>query len=229
MFSSLLFLYYALGIPLTFAVDPLRVHHRVYHPNHPQAPFAQRGTILFSSGSASATFEPSESLIGDLAAFADVVRTVDGTLYQIALEREGDLGDGHWDISSVKVCHLPKISSESIILHVTSSGKPYALDYFVSPVPHDGSCPKGRRTSSSLFPSTFNTTVSIHSPRLPPLPELRVPPPLSPEGAPIQPIPEKTFLQKYWMYIGAILIALVMTGGGPEEEVPKRGGGGDSQ
>jgi len=41
-------------------------------------------------------------------------------------------------------------------------------------------------------------------------PELRTPPPLTPEGEVVQPVPERSFLQKYWMYLAAVLVALRM-------------------
>ena len=37
---------------------------------------------------------------------------------------------------------------------------------------------------------------------------LRTPPPLTAEGEPVKPEPEKTFLQKYWLYIVAAMFAL---------------------
>lgn len=39
-------------------------------------------------------------------------------------------------------------------------------------------------------------------------PELRSPPPLTPEGQVITPEPEKSFLQKYWIYILALMAFL---------------------
>ena len=36
---------------------------------------------------------------------------------------------------------------------------------------------------------------------LPYRPELRVPPPLTATGDPVVQVPEKTFLQKYWLYL----------------------------
>jgi hypothetical protein len=73
-------------------------------------------------------------------------------------------------------------------------------------------------------------------------PELRKPPSLTPQGEPVQPVPEQSFIQKYWIYIliavGALrehhpfdldvglltsTLSVVLTGGG-EEEIPKEGG-----
>jgi hypothetical protein len=39
-------------------------------------------------------------------------------------------------------------------------------------------------------------------------PELRSPPPLTPEGQVATPEPEKTFIQKYWMYALAFMLVL---------------------
>jgi len=39
-------------------------------------------------------------------------------------------------------------------------------------------------------------------------PELRAPPPLTPEGQVVTPEPEKSFLQKYWIYILAVMVVL---------------------
>ncbi|KAJ3563367.1 hypothetical protein NP233_g8985 [Leucocoprinus birnbaumii] len=104
------------------------------------------------------------------------------------------------------------------------------MDYFVSPIPPDGSCPKtaSRSKSSGLSPFAvfaqnlrgLNTTVVLKSPHVPPLPELRKPQPVTPTGQPVQPVPEKTFIQKYWMYIAVAFVALLLTGG--EEEGPRR-------
>ena len=39
-------------------------------------------------------------------------------------------------------------------------------------------------------------------------PELRAPPAVTTDGEPVKPVPEKTFLQKYWMYLVPLLIVL---------------------
>lgn len=136
-------------------------------------------------------------------------------------------------------CYLGRVSTDTIILHLSSGQdvQPFALDYFVSPIPSDGSCPptkskKPLSASSSLknFASkiqNLNSTLLIHSPDTPPpyvacppfyaiylpiytlsSPELRTPPPLTPEGEVVKPVPEKTFIQKYWMYIGALVLII---------------------
>jgi len=215
------------SVPLAWAADSsFNVYHRLYEPNQPESPFIARGTILIP-GYGNASFEPSPSLSDDLAQFAKQLQAVKVALYQVALELDGEARPGQWDaVSAVKVCHLHQATSETLILHATHGGRPYALDYFVAPTPHNGACPKKSKAPAPLLPfanniGSFNTTIEIRLPRLPPLPELRVPPPLTPEGEPVVPVPEKSFFQKYWVYLAAILLALMLSGGSEEEPAKK--------
>jgi len=41
-------------------------------------------------------------------------------------------------------CYLNQAIAEVVTLHVDHDLKPYALDYFVSPIPGDGSCPRSK-------------------------------------------------------------------------------------
>ena len=110
------------------------------------------------------------------------------------------------------------------------------MDYFVLPIPHHGSCPKIKSKKTTPAASVMNlskrvqqlnTTVLLRRTENPPLcvlfispsifthpflrrPELREPPPLTPQGEVVKPQPEKSFLQKYWMYIGAFALILRM-------------------
>ncbi|KAJ3517987.1 hypothetical protein NLJ89_g150 [Agrocybe chaxingu] len=211
------------------------LHHRIFHPSVPDLPYLERAVI---SGNPP-TIQPSPKFLANLDTFAEALTQLGedagDVLYQVALQHEGDSSSALWDLSSVKACHLSKASAETILLHVPSGSdsKPFAVDYFVSPIPHDGSCPQ---TKSDISPfkafagqiKTMNTTILYRSPEAPPLPELRTPPPLTPEGEVVKPVPEKSFLQKYWMYIAAFAL-VILIGGGPEDpEQPRRGGGGGS-
>ncbi|KAJ7904648.1 hypothetical protein B0H14DRAFT_3421406 [Mycena olivaceomarginata] len=190
-------------VPLAWAVDSsYNAFHRVYEPNQPETQFLARGKVVIPDNG-HPSFEPSASLAQDLTQFAEELQMVKGALYQ---------------------CHLNQATSETIILHATHEGKPYSLDYFVAPTPHNGACPKKSKGSLLSFASNIgglNTTVEVRLPRLPPLPELRVPPPLTPAGEPVVPVPEQSLFRKYWMYGAAILIALMLSGG-PEEEPAKK-------
>ncbi|THV08412.1 hypothetical protein K435DRAFT_847277 [Dendrothele bispora CBS 962.96] len=217
--------------PLAACASSINVYHRILVPNSSQSSFVERGILDSSSSS----FQPSSSLSQHFTQFAEALRgsishgdvDLDRVLYQVALERN----NGEWDVSSVKLCHLPFISSETIILHIpdhSTESHPHAIDYFVSPIPHNGLCPRSSSkalefsvsalTTFSKNLAGLNTTVSLTPAELPPLPQLRTPPPLTPAGEPVQPVPEKSFLQKYWMYIAALMIALLLSGGAPEEE-----------
>ncbi|KAJ7276527.1 hypothetical protein B0H12DRAFT_1215038 [Mycena haematopus] len=212
------------SVPLVWAADTgtsFNAFHRIYEPNQPETPFTARGTVLIPSNGVP-SFQPSASLSQDLTQFAGKLKTVNGAMYQVALELD-EARPGEWDaVSAVKVCHLNQASSESIILYATYGGKPYSLDYFVAPTPHNGACPKKSKDSLRSFASnigSLNTTVEVRLPRMPPLPELNVPPPLTPEGEPVVPAPEQSLFRKYWIYGAAILLALMLSGGS-EEEAP---------
>ncbi|KAH9846985.1 hypothetical protein C2E23DRAFT_890435 [Lenzites betulinus] len=150
-------------------------------------------------------------------------------------------------------CHLPYSTAESFTLHLDQNGTPFSLDYFVGPIPHNGACPKksrkpGAQSSPAELGPIANTTVVLRSPSFPPLyvpspalpvpavcsrakpapaPQLRVPPPVTAEGKPVQAPKEKSFLEKYWMYIAIGLVALIAAPGGPggEEDAGGRGQG----
>ncbi|KAF7332037.1 hypothetical protein MKEN_00084100 [Mycena kentingensis (nom. inval.)] len=199
----------AASLSTAFAAE-YTVFHRVYEPGHVETAFSPRGK-LHVSDSGSASLEPAPSFAQDLT---QVVEQLQGT-YQVALELE-DSKPGQWDVvSAVKTCHLREATTEHFIVHTTVSGRPYALDYFVGPIPRDGAC-----LNQPAAVANLNTTVELRTARSPPSLTLRVPPPLSPEGEPIAPVPEKSFFQKYWLYGAAILIALMLSGG-PEEETKK--------
>ncbi|THH33679.1 hypothetical protein EUX98_g589 [Antrodiella citrinella] len=211
-------------VPLALADDhnTLRLRHRIFHPSIPDVPFSDRGALALSSSGPHVTAHlvPSddlklfaEALQGKAVSFKDV-------LYQVALEHPGDQNSAQWVISSVKACHLARSTQESITLHLAADGTPYTFDYFVGPIPHNGACPKkNAKSQADLFdlrPIT-NSTVIVRSPTFPPLPQLRAPPPITPEGKIAEPVPEKSFIQKYWIYMVVAVIALVLSPG-PEEE-----------
>ncbi len=56
--------------------------------------------------------------------------------------------------------------------------------------------------TNSTHASSFRT--SGHKNR----PQLRTPPPLTQQGTPVEPVPERSFIQKYWVYIVVALAAL---------------------
>ncbi|PBL02341.1 hypothetical protein ARMGADRAFT_1005736 [Armillaria gallica] len=198
----------------------LDVFHRGVHPDLDEQPFSLRGQLLLDDDTLA--FTPSPSFSNDLYSFAQTLKELnldnDRASYQVALDHSAS-----WEISSVKFCYLAQPFAENLMLHksLADSSTPYSIDYFVSPIPKDGSCPKTFWVDSSRA-GPINTTISLRPRHFPPLPELRTPPPLTPQGEPVQPPEEKSFFQKYWMYIAAVLIALTLSGGAPEEEGARR-------
>ncbi|KAI0722920.1 hypothetical protein C8Q76DRAFT_691531 [Earliella scabrosa] len=217
---------------LVSASAQLRLLHRIVHPSAPDAPFAPRATLQLSrSGHASvAHLVPSETFLDDLHAYAAAAEGYKDAIYQVALEHSGDPEQKQWATSSVLACHLASSTSESLTIHVDQAGNPFGLDYFAGPVPHDGACPKrGRKASSGSSPAELRpnvtTTVAVRSPTFPPLPSLRVPPPVTAEGKVVEPPHEKSFFEKYWMYIVIALLAMTLAPSPPEEESGGRGQG----
>jgi len=189
----------------------LRLLHRVYHPLLQESSFVELGTVDLSEA---ASLQPTDSFSKDLSKFAQQFESLDGAqdmaLYQVALD------SNPLEFSSVKACHVHH-PGHSINLYAREATV-YALDYFVS-IPNGAAC-DGKPVVSALemlAGRSPNITIAVHSARLPPLPELKTPPPMTAEGEPVKPAPEKSFLQKYWMYIVAILLAIMLSGGSEEE------------
>ncbi|KAH9179859.1 hypothetical protein EDB89DRAFT_1923561 [Lactarius sanguifluus] len=208
--------------PLVFLVlslvAPLRafqLYHRILHPSLPDQSFFHRGTIE-EIDRGKARIEAAPTLQYDLLAFAETSAHVTDALYQLALDPHPGESDSLWLISTVKACHLINPTNERIVIHLPSpGGTPFALDYFLDSVPSDGACPSSRVSSPTLA-SPRNATIIFSLPGQPPLPELRTPPPLTATGDPVTQVPEKTFLQKYWLYIVIALGALLIAPSGEE-------------
>ncbi|KAH9045560.1 hypothetical protein EDB85DRAFT_41343 [Lactarius pseudohatsudake] len=219
---------------LSSLVAPLRafqLYHRILHPSLPDQSFFHRGTIE-EIERGKARIEAAPSLQYDLLAFAETSAHVTDALYQLALDPHPGQSDSLWLISTVK-CHLINPTNERIVIHLPSpGGTPFALDYFLD---FDGACPPSRVSSPTLA-SPRNATIIFSLPGQPPLfviiishllgpllifgfshrPELRTPPPLTATGDPVTQVPEKTFLQKYWLYIVIALGALLIAPSGEE-------------
>ncbi|KAI0269133.1 hypothetical protein BC834DRAFT_613579 [Gloeopeniophorella convolvens] len=175
---------------------PLRLLHRVLHPSLPDQSFFPRGSLL-ADQAGHAYIEPAPSLQHDLLAFAEASAQLTDALYQLALDPHTAEPDTPWLISSVKACHLANQATEHLVVHLPSpDGSPFALDYFVHPIPPNGACPSGPADGRALA-TPRNATITFTLPALPPF-----------TGDPVVQVPEKTFLQKYWLYIVIALGAL---------------------
>lgn len=163
----------------------LDVFHRGVHPDLDEQPFSLRGQLLLDDDTLA--FTPSPSFSNDLYSFAQTLKELnldnDRASYQVALDRSAS-----WEISSVKFvrsrsirnleppliraskCYLAQPFAENLILHksLADSSTPYAIDYFVSPIPKDGTCPKTFWVDSSRA-GPINTTISLRPRHFPPL------------------------------------------------------------
>ncbi|KAI0303253.1 hypothetical protein BC826DRAFT_903641 [Russula brevipes] len=195
-------------IAAALPLHALQLHHRVLHPSFPQPSFLPRASILSDAAGNLRIEPPPASTSTDFAPFAETAH-VTGALYQLALDPQPGIPthSGSFPLSR-QSCHLVDTANEHIVLHLPyPGGTPFALEYFLDSVPSDGTCPPSKASGPTLaLPQ--NVTVAISLPTRPPLPELRVPPPLSATGDPVVQAPEKTFLQKYWLYIVIALGAL---------------------
>jgi hypothetical protein len=169
------------------ATEPhLRVLHRLYSPVRGPLPWSDRGTLSFQDGqlewTASNTFQQ------DLLSYREYLRGKGevGMLYQVRLEGEGGVDERQWCISSVKAvclpsafclmlseslqCYLTKGISETLVLQLDHKGGAFCLDYFVDPIPHDGSCPNVEKPSlmNKDHSRSLNSTVFMVRPARPP-------------------------------------------------------------
>jgi ER membrane protein complex subunit 10 len=89
--------------------------------------------------------------------------------------------------------------AEEITLYVTADDVPYHISYVLKP--STSSEPVVKVVSDRTIPEG-------------PTPKLNVPVVVNPDGAPPVEEVEKTFLQKYWVYLLPIAILLFTSGGG---------------
>lgn len=171
------FLVCVLCVSLVHAQASYRLYHRLWNPSTPPPPFSLRATLQTTHDSIPVLVDSdsADQLVLDPSQLHG--------LYQIALGQDGD-AENDWQMSSVKAvcmfkyssrfvclnldfkCHVIGMKLDTIRLHLSQSQKAYAMDYFVHPVPHDGSCPeKGPSARTSI--SFANTTLIIDTPGVP--------------------------------------------------------------
>jgi hypothetical protein len=214
----------ALSILFSVVNANIVLYHRIFHPSFQNSKYLERGSI---SGDPP-TFKSSDSLVHDIQTLITTLKDLDNVsdaLYQVAMTSKNLDSLSNSDYSSVKACHLQQANAQTWIIYATGDDIPFSLDYFVSPVPNDGTCPEGMVVSAALVDSiqNMNTTITFNRPAIPPQPELRAPPPLTAEGEAVQPPPQKSFIQKYWLYIVGFLLIMVVAS--PEEPEKPRSSG----
>ncbi|KAG8935532.1 hypothetical protein FRC02_007676 [Tulasnella sp. 418] len=187
-----------------------RLHHRILDPDAQLAPsFAPRATVDVSNGVP--IFNP------DSEGVLSLQNNLDRSWYQIALEHPSHKHSNDWFIQSVRACHALGNKADLILLHSASSEDVFGFDYFVQPLAHDGSCASNARVEPSQV-AFGNTTVAWKSVTIESTVALRTPPRLSEKGEPIQPPPEPTFFQKYWMWIVGFMILFLAVAPDPGQQ-----------
>lgn len=105
----LLFLIPALAPVQVFAKEAVKeftLYHRAFHPTAPLIQYSKRGQLILDPIN-QPSFRSSPTFAKDLLSFGQTLRdsgvNLDAAFYQIALERENDVSEAHWDISVVKI------------------------------------------------------------------------------------------------------------------------------
>ncbi|CAD6906202.1 unnamed protein product [Tilletia controversa] len=123
-------------------------------------------------------------------------------------------------LTSVKKCHLVSSSAtlrDELVLQLASSisgrsRRPTAIAYSIPGlILGSDACPlleSGPYAKRWTELEGVNTTLRVGSPVFAAEPPLRAPIPVKQDGTPDTPPPEKSFLQKYWMYLLPILILM---------------------
>jgi len=230
---------FSLFLVISIALLPLhafKLHHRLHHPSLPQPDFQQRAQILLDSAG-NPRIDPLQAHF-DAQAGKDALYqlaldtgTSDSLWLISSVKAVYSFLLFYLQIPSPSFtqCHLVSSANEHLILHLPyPGGTPFAFEYFLDSTPSDGTCPPIQASGPTLaLPQNITITTTI--PKRPPLfvlsplsspahfssfyrPELRVPPPLTETGDPVVRAPEKTFVQKYWLYIIIALGALSASG-----------------
>lgn len=210
------------GVPVDDVALPagsaeLRIFHRILNPYEEAA------------GSGSSWQEKSryDARTGKKVAVHHelIVDEVDseGLWYQVAVgnDEQGVDDTSRWPMSSVKLCYLP-VSNLTANIHIspfTQSVSGIHLSLSSDSLPKDGSCPSHVRavrnthldmTIEMITPQTIPTLQAAGSSPAMPRVDPQTGETIAAEG--VQ--PEKTFLQKYWMYLFGAMLILGMSGGG---------------
>ncbi|OCF76278.1 hypothetical protein I204_03578 [Kwoniella mangroviensis CBS 8886] len=195
-----------------------RIHHRfLSHPSPTSpTPFQHLGNLLV---------QDTLTTLEDGPAGSDH-QTDDGKgWYQVGVQLDQYDTQEEWLIGSTKACYL-STSPPKIQIHLTTSSIPSSI----SIIPHSSSISSCQSTSNStisvklpagLNELTFDFIHKTYSPSLAP------PPTVDPTtGSPAPPEVEKTFFQKYWMYIVGIALFFAIQMGPDEPRGGGAGGGG---
>ncbi|CAG8453104.1 2688_t:CDS:2 [Ambispora leptoticha] len=198
--------------------------YTIYHKlSYPESTFKKRGQLTLIPSRSVAKYSPADNENDASLTLTDSLNSQndnDTILYHIKLVDEQDPNKSF--ISFTKWCLLLTSDFEDeIIIHLDKDSNLFHFDYYTTqPLCTASSDAYKNVPSIPKFKTTAQTIKAVKGVR----PKLAKAAPLRPDGTIETPPPEKSFLQKYWIYIVPLLIVLLF-GGGPEEE-GQRGQGG---
>ncbi|KAG9307494.1 hypothetical protein G9A89_017324 [Geosiphon pyriformis] len=190
------------------------IYHRLSHHSN----YSKRGNLLVVPSRSVAKYLPDE---GEISAFVDAEKNslnkgqdLNETIYHVQII--DDENQKQTFVSFTKWCLLQSSNFEDeIIVHLNHENKLFHFDYYTA---------QSRCNQNSPETASFKTSVQTIKAVKGVVPKLAKAAPIRPDGTVEPPHEEKTFLQKYWIYIVPLLLIL-MFGGGPAEEGQGQGGG----
>lgn len=211
--------------------QPLKL--QVFHKLPAAKDFTPRGEITYAPGLGGSA--PTHSFTDRLSAterdalaqlVADASQEQGQALYRIKVEIPGTDGKpAKQSVTATKLCMLRSAQlKDQFHLNVDEKGYPYHVQY-------DALSESCEETSTSSAGTALSTHVTVSRPIRGPSPLGDMPATAKPakveydeKGNVKKPEPEKSFIQKYWMYIVPVLVMFLLTPGEP----PQQGGGGSS-
>ncbi|KAJ3041131.1 hypothetical protein HDV00_009845 [Rhizophlyctis rosea] len=176
----------------------------VYH-SIDNGPFVLRGSITYdhtSTNKKAHQFEPAPGVTPLEVAKASEDRN---TIYRLSVRGEGVSKELN---ASAPLCLVYGAKfQDHFTLHVNERGQPWHVDYLLP----SADC---KAVSQGPVKSQFKTQVTLLYPVPASRPQLEAIVQGTPDG---KPPPEKSFLQKYWMYLVPVLILLLLSGGDDQQ------------
>ncbi|CAG8611335.1 9034_t:CDS:2, partial [Paraglomus occultum] len=185
---------------------PYEHEYTVYHKLASQPAYSKRGELRVIPSMAVAQYVDAKNAL--------YVNKGEDEIYFIKIVDNENTEQSY--LSFTKLCLLwaSKFEDE-IIIHLDSSNNLYHFDYYTA-VDH---C-NGTEMDDARFKTTVQTIKSIPGPR----PKLHGPVPVAEDGTVIGPPPEKSFIQKYWVYILPLILIMLVNSAPPEEGREGQGG-----
>ncbi|KAI9205489.1 uncharacterized protein BJ171DRAFT_500613 [Polychytrium aggregatum] len=188
---------------------PAGQHIRVLH-SVSGSPFAERGVLNFNPNSKKKS--ALKYVHADDAEMASVLKPVTSAEdYYTVRFVSSSKPDSHLGEVRVRACQLHAAGlREHFVIHVDQDGEPFRIDYLVP----SQDCSLDGVKKAQDFKPTIELAKKLDGPR----PHLiKVKEVAMKDGKPVQE-EEKSFWQKYWMYIVPIVLLVLLNGGGDSQE-----------